>query len=112
VHGVVRRPLELIMAKKKPASVDGVVDVAGGPIRRTNRFFIALRSYGHCDENGKTVMGVECSAKKVPSPPDRPLALVAAILDDLLLVMSYSSKEAMEKDLREFQKYVADLRVS
>lgn len=97
------------MAKKK--SVSGVVDVGGGPIRRTNRFFIALRSYGHCDENGKTVMGVECSAKKIPAPPDRPLALFAAIVDDLLPAMSYSSKEAMEKDLVEFQKYVANIRV-
>jgi len=63
------------------------------------------------DENGKTVMGVECSAKKVPAPPDRPLALVAAIVDDLLPVMNYSSKEAMEKDLGQFQDYVASLRV-
>lgn len=100
------------MANVKPVSVDGVVDVAGGPIRRTNRFFIALRSYGNCDDKGKTVMGVECSAKKVTAKPDRQLALIAAIVDDLLPVMSYSSKEAMEKYLIEFQKYVADLHVA
>lgn len=100
------------MARKNSTSVDGVVDIHGGPIRKTNRFFITLRSYGHCDENGKTVMGIECSAKKVPAPPDRPLALVAVIIENLLPAMSYSSREAMEKDLDEFQRYIADLRVS
>lgn len=97
------------MAKKKPAKVDGVVEVDGGPIRKTNRFFVALRSYGQCDENGKTVMGIECAAKRIPAPPDKPLALMAAIVDQLLPAMRYSSKEAAEKDLAAFREYVSNL---
>lgn len=97
------------MAKKKPTKVNGVVEVDGGPIRKTNRFFVALRSYGQCDENGKTVMSIECAAKRMPAPPDRPLALMAVILDQLLPAMRYSSNEAAEKDLEEFQKYVSNL---
>lgn len=97
--------------KKKPDSVDGVVEIEGGPIRKTNRFFIALKSYGQCDGNGKTVMGIECSAKRIPAPPDRPLALMAGILERLLPAMGYSSKEAMANDLKKFQEFVASLEV-
>lgn len=98
------------MAKNK-ACDNKVVDIEGGPIRKTNQFFIALRSYGHCDENGRTVMGIGCSSKKVTAPPDRPLCLIAALIDDLLPAMSYSSKEAMQKDLKEFQAYAASLKI-
>lgn len=57
-------------------------------------------------------MELETSVLWERTVPDRPLALVAALVDNLLPAMSYSSKEAMELDLREFQKYVADLRVA
>ncbi len=99
------------MVAKKRESVDDVVTIEGGPILKTNRFFIALRSYGHCDEKGKAVMSVECSSKKIPAPPDRPLALMAHLVDELFPAMNYSSKEAMDKDLAEFKSYVAGLRI-
>ena len=100
------------MAKKKPKGVDGVVEIKCESIRKTNRFFISLRSYGHCDENGRAVMSVEYSAKKIPAPPDRPLMFIAALLENWIPAMRYSSEEAMKKDLAEFQKYVAGLRVT
>jgi hypothetical protein len=96
----------------KSKKAEGVVEFEGEPIRKTNRFFVSLRSYGQCDENGKTVMGIQCSAKRIPAPPDRPLALMAVILEDLLPAMRYSSKEAMLKDLGQYQEFVANLRVA
>lgn len=50
---------------KKKTSGAGVVEIPGGPIRCTNQFFISLRSYGQCDGNGKTVLGVGCSSAKI-----------------------------------------------
>ena len=83
-----------------------------GPIRKTNRFFIAIKSYGHCDENGKVVMAIECSTKKIPAPPDRALKLIQLILEDIVFPSSrYSSDEAMRKDLQEFKEFVAGLEV-
>ena len=95
--------------KQKPTDV---VEIPGGPIKRTNRFFIALDSYGHIDANGRTVLAIGCSRKKIPAPPDRPLAMMAMIINDLLPAMAYSSDEAMMKDLKQFQDYVAALEVS
>lgn len=90
----------------------GVVDVHGGLVRRTNRFFVTLRAYGHCDENGRTVLGIGCSAKKIPAPPDRPLALVAAIIEELLPAMQYSSVEAMKKDVESFKAFIDMIEVT
>lgn len=95
--------------RKEPAG--SVVEFDGGDIRRTNRFFISLRSYGQCDEKGKTVLGVGCSAAKLMAEPDKPLALFAMLLDELSPGMRYSSKEAAEQDLKRFQEYVNTLRV-
>ena len=58
-------------------------------------------------------MGVECSTKKIPAPPDRPLRLVRMILDDIVLPASaYSSVDAMREDLKLFQDYVAGLEIT
>lgn len=97
--------------KKKAKPVEGVVEVVGSPVRRTNRFFISLRSYGHCDGKDKAVLAINCSATKLMAPPDRPLVLIACILDELLPAMVYSSKEEMETDLMAFKAYVAGLNV-
>jgi hypothetical protein len=92
-----------------PVRVEGVVNIDGGPIRKTNRFFLALRSYGHCDDKGKVVMGIECSAEKLKAPPDRPLALMASLLEELLPCMLYSSPEAAAQDLEEFKQFVSNI---
>ena len=97
------------MVKKKTGAF---AEIENGEICRTNKFFIALRSYGHCDEKGKTVLGVECSSKKLIAPPDKPLYLFSQLLAQLMPSMQYSSGEAMKEDLEKFQKWVADLKVS
>jgi hypothetical protein len=100
------------MPKKKPTTnTTGVIDIAGSPVRKTNRFFIAIRSYGHCNENGKAVMSIECSTKKIPAQPDRPLGLFANLIENMLPVLNYSSAEAMKNDLAAFKKYVSGLQV-
>lgn len=95
----------------QPDEIDGYREINGGPIRKTNRFFVCLKSYGHCDEKGRTVMGVECSTKKIIAEPDRPMCLLAAVFDSLLQAFSYSSKEEAEADLAKFKKYVDSLKV-
>jgi len=97
------------MSKDNQETVEGVVNIDGGPIRKTNRFFLALRSYGHCNEKGKVVMGIECSTEKVMAPPDKPLELFTAILEELLPCMLYSSNEAAEEDLEAFKQFVSNL---
>ncbi len=95
------------MSKSKPT-----VELEG-PIRRTNRFFIAIKSYGHCDDSGKVAMGVECSTKKIPAPPDRPLRLVRMIMEDIVIpTAGYSSRDAMEADLQAFKEYVNGLAIT
>jgi hypothetical protein len=85
---------------------------ANSPITRSNRFYIQLKGYGHCDDNEKTVMGVGMSGKKIPSQPDRPLALMAALIEEMLPAMDWSSEEALAKDLASFQKWTASLTIT
>lgn len=84
-----------------------------GSIARTNRFFIQVKGYGHCDENGKTIMGVGLSGSKLKAAPDWPLSsLIRGIMELTMPAMDYSNAEAMRKDLDKFQKWVASLHVS
>ena len=39
-------------------------------------------------------------------------AATAAVVNNLFPAMRYSSLEAMQLDLREFQKFVADLKIT
>lgn len=95
--------------------VNQAVEVAdtsnGGPIARTNRFFMQIKSYGCCDAKGRTVMGIETSQKKMIAPPDMPLTWFSVLLEQVMPGMSWSSKEAMEKDLATLQDYVKGLRI-
>jgi len=91
------------MPKDNQETVEGVVNIDGGPIRKTNRFFLALRSYGHCNEKGKVVMGIECSTKKVMAPPDKPLKLFTAILEELLPCIALQFKRSSSRRLGSVQ---------
>lgn len=93
-------------------AAEPVIDTSGtGPIKRTNRFFMQIKAYGCCDEKGRVVMGIETSQKKMMAPPDRPLAWFCILLEQMMGGMSWSSKEAMEKDLKTLKDYVETLRV-
>ena len=56
-------------------------------------------------------MGIETSQKKNMAPPDRPLAWFCILLEQMMGGMSWSSKEAMEKDLETLKTYVKELRI-
>jgi len=83
----------------------------GGPIARTNRFFIQMKAYGCCDAKGRTVLGIKTSQKKMIAPPDKPLAFFSVMLEQIMPGMSWSTKEAMEADLKILQDYVNGLRI-
>jgi putative AlgH/UPF0301 family transcriptional regulator len=81
----------------------------GGPVLNSNRFFLHVKQYGHCDANGKVVMGISFS-QKVVAEPDRPLALIEALIEEIIPMLRYSSKKAMQKDIDYFKRYVKSLK--
>ena len=83
----------------------------GGPIARTNRFFIQMKGYGCCDAKGRTVLGIETTQKKMIAPPDRPLTFFSVLLEQIMPGMSWSTKEAMEADLKTLKDYVNGLHI-
>lgn len=84
-----------------------------GPIARTNRFFIQMKAYGHCDDKGRTVMGVGMSGKKIIAKPDRPLmTLVFPLVDMLTQAIDWSDPEAAKKDLADFQAAIAKFEIT
>lgn len=100
------------MAKKKAATEkQAVVKQLGGAIARTNCFFIQLKAYGNCDENGRTVMGIEFSTKKIIAPPDAPLKLIRSMLESMMNGMTYSDKDAAIIDIEEFKQWANTLQV-
>lgn len=83
----------------------------GSPIARSNRFFLQLKAYGMCDENGRTLLGIGMSQKKIIAEPDAPMALMVALIQSTLRAMDYSSPEAAAKDVERLQKFANSLLV-
>lgn len=75
------------------------------------RFFVQLKAHGLVNQDGKTVMGIERSTARVIAPPDAPLALVVAILEEWQPGWKYSSKEAGEKDIARLRAFVDNMVV-
>lgn len=103
--GGLKQPRSLYRRKQKPAEVPNVVDTSN-VIARTNRFFVHLKAYGHCDANGRAVMALK-GFNRALAPPDAPLALMLVLLEQMIPTMDYSSDEAMRLDLERFQRAVA-----
>lgn len=79
-----------------------------GAMRRTNRFFVQVKGYGHCDDKGRTVMGIELSTGKLIATPDKPLmSLIAPLLGEFMKCIDYSSPEAAAKDVAAFKNSIS-----
>lgn len=79
------------------------------PVARSNQFFVQLKGYGMCDENGRTVMAIGTSTKKVIAEPDAPLSLIVSLIESMKDLMDYSSPEAAAADIKRLQNYVNNL---
>jgi hypothetical protein len=75
------------------------------------RFFIAVKSYGVADAKGKTLIGIEVTGKRAIAPPDAPMSLMVALLEDVIGHHHYTSKEAAEKDFERLKTFAANLVV-
>ncbi len=86
-------------------------DTSGsGPIARSNRFYVQLKGYGHCDDNERTVMGLGTTGKKLVAEPDQPLfTLIRPVINHWMKAMDWSTTEAAQSDLAKFQKWIASL---
>lgn len=74
------------------------------------QFFISLKEYGRVDENGKLIVGFGTRAKRLIAKPDRPLMLIASLIDQLLLPsMTYSDDVAAKADIENFKQFAAGL---
>ena len=76
------------------------------------RFFVQLKSHGVTDADGKTIMGIGVSSKKVVAEPDAPLALVVAVLETWQSGWHYSSTKAAERDVARLRNFCDQLHVS
>lgn len=100
-----------VKQKKSVKKSESVTDTSGNsPIRRANKFYIKLAGYGQIGANGRPVISLDQSPKRIEAPVDRPLSLVAMMLQEMLPLMDYSSKEAAAKDVAVFQKFVASFK--
>jgi hypothetical protein len=100
------------VAKKKAAKkIEGVKEL-GREISQTNCFFIQLKAYGSCNENGKTAMAVEFSTKKIIAKPDRPLLLMQHMLCEMMRGMRYSNEESANADVASFKEWASGLEVN
>lgn len=102
-----KKPMQKV---KPPEPVAGVVDTST-EIKRTNRLYLQLAAIGHCDEKGKSVLALGYKGKII-AKPDRPLGIVQAILEEMLPVADYSSREAAEKDIAALKEYINGLRLN
>jgi hypothetical protein len=85
----------------------------GSPIKRTNQFFVRLRSYGSGDSEAKRKIAfeIDLDQQRIYAPPDRPFILIACIIETYIKAMDYSTREAMELDLAEFKKFVSAIGI-
>ena len=91
------------MAKVKRVDRDGV--------KLTNQLFVRLREIGCCDGTGRPVAGVCFHERMMRAEPDQPLvSLVYPLVVEMTKFCHYSTDEAMQADIEEFQKLVSSLR--
>lgn len=75
------------------------------------RFFVKFTEHGLCDEKGNVLYGVGRGSSKLVAPPDAPLSLMVAILEEVAPAHRYSSAEAAEKDFQRLKDYANGLFV-
>lgn len=93
-------------AKRKTAKV---TDTSGdGPVRTTNKFFLAIKEYGMLDEKGRKAFSIGLSGR-LEAKPDSPLQLVLGVLGEVSCAFRYSSEEARKADLEHFKWTIAQL---
>jgi hypothetical protein len=84
----------------------------GGEISRTNRLFIEVRRIGEVDAKGKVKFALGFKGKRI-APPDRPLMFFACMIEERVLgSFSYSSQEAMDKDIEQFKRWANSIGVA
>lgn len=99
------------MAKKKAVKkADPKVVETGTEIRKSNQTFLSLKSIGNLDSKGKLILSLGYGGRIV-APPDRGLALIIKVVQELAQMVSYSSDEAAENDLRLLKEYINDLEI-
>ena len=74
-------------------------------------FFVKLKGYGLADKNGKMLMEIGQSTKRIMAHDDAPLALVVAILNNWEKAWRYSSVEAGKADLERLKQYVNSIEI-
>lgn len=82
-----------------------------GDVMRGNRFFVQVKGYGEANEKGKTILGVGLSGSRMIAPADKPLKLIAALIEQFMPAMNWSNQEAADKDLRLFKEFVNDMEI-
>lgn len=92
----------------KPATA-GVVDTST-EIKRTNRLYLAIKAIGQCDEKEKSVLALGYSGKLIAAP-DKPMTIIIRLMEEMMPVMDYSTKEAATADLKRFKEYVDSIQL-
>jgi ribosomal protein L37AE/L43A len=93
---------------KKAMKEVKVVDTST-EIKRTNRMYLRLAAVGQCDAQGKTVLELGFRGKII-APPDAPLTLLQNVVNEMLSLIDYSSKEAAEADIAALKEFVNGLK--
>jgi hypothetical protein len=75
-------------------------------------FFVQMKGFGSCDEKKRAVYSLEMSSSKIVAEPDKPLALVVAILERWQDHWKYSSVEAAKADLERLKKFVDGIEIT
>lgn len=95
------------MAQKSNTSQPKTAMHKGGPVARSNRFFIQISSLGEVDEKGKVIFSVGFKGKRI-AEPDRPLALMVSFIHNCIVTkFCYSSGEACRKDVEWLKEYAS-----
>ncbi|MDE2102419.1 MAG: hypothetical protein KGL39_34555 [Patescibacteria group bacterium] len=87
---------------KKTPVIDGVKEIKGGPVVKTNCAFVRIAETGMLGANGKAVMKLGFGGRII-APPDKPLSIAGNVLQHLLDVARWSSDEARIADLKAFK---------
>ena len=75
------------------------------------RFYIKFTEHGLCDDKGKVLLGIGRGSSKLVAPPDAPMSLMVALLEEVSSAHRYSSAEAAEKDCQRLKDYANGLFV-
>lgn len=77
-----------------------------------SRLFISVRSYGLCDQDGKTIKRISMGNQRCIAAPNRPLDLISDLVCEMFDACRYSNKAAFQADKAEFLKTLACMEVS